>query len=89
MTDPTAAAPESTRAPAPPHARLRPFAGLTASLSAHGAHLALSRVRPGVRASASASSTSSCSTGRVFFDTDREAIMALQTDLTGSDDGRR
>ncbi|MEY9950942.1 hypothetical protein [Leifsonia sp. EB34] len=54
VTDPTATAPESSRAPAPS----RPN-GLT--------------VAP--------------NTG--LFDTDREAIMALRTPITGSDHGRR
>ncbi|MGH1523439.1 hypothetical protein ACRAWC_04985 [Leifsonia sp. L25] len=51
VTDPTATAPESSRAPAPPHARTRPLAGR--------------------------------------FDTNREAIMALQTPIAGTDHGRR
>lgn len=57
-----------------------------AFLTAHGADLALSRVRPGIRERLQHLELLD---GVRFFDTNREAIMALQLHQTGSDHGRR
>ncbi len=57
-----------------------------AFLTAHGADLALSRVRPGIRERLQHLELLD---GVRLFDTNREAIMALQTHQTGSDHGRR
>ena len=57
-----------------------------AFLTAHGADLTLSRVRPGIRERLQHLELLD---GVHFFDTNREAIMALQTHEAGSGDGRR
>ncbi|MFE4951522.1 SulP family inorganic anion transporter [Leifsonia sp. NPDC056665] len=55
-------------------------------LAAHGGDLALSRVRPGIH---DRLQHLGLLDGVRFFDTNREAIMALQTPTAGTDHGRR
>ncbi|CAM5522860.1 High affinity sulfate transporter 1 OS=Leifsonia shinshuensis OX=150026 GN=HNR13_003098 PE=3 SV=1 [Leifsonia shinshuensis] len=55
-------------------------------LTAHGADLSLTRVRPGIR---DRLQHLELLDGVRFFDTNREAIMALQTPIAGNDHGRR
>ncbi|MFE4470484.1 SulP family inorganic anion transporter [Leifsonia sp. NPDC056824] len=55
-------------------------------LAAHEGDLALSRVRPGIR---DRLQHLELLDGVRFFDTNREAIMALQTPIAGTDHGRR